>query len=291
MKIALISDIHANLEALRATLDAIRAEEAERIVCLGDIVGYNTDAAACIALLRQAGAVCIAGNHDRAVAGIIGTDGFSGPAARAVAWTKARLDDESRAFLSALPLTAVVETGGIEASGGGGTLVAVHGALHPEVGKDLVRLDDDGKRALSLQALAAHPSGARICAFGHTHRAGLWEWRDGAVHPLPLDIGAGNGAELRADGLYLLNPGTVGEPRGTDSRACFACFDTASRQVTLHRVAYARRAALSKTRRAGLAPRFAAVPAPLRLQLIEILRVLGVYEWVKRALPRREPSI
>lgn len=277
MKIALISDIHANLEALQATLDAIRAEGAERIVCLGDIVGYNTDFAACIALLRQAGAVCIAGNHDRAVTGAIGTDGFSGPAARSVAWTKARLDEDSRAFLTALPLTADVD----------GTLVAVHGALHPEVGKELVRLDEDGKRALSLQALAAHPSGARICAFGHTHRAGLWEWRNDAVHPLPLD----GGAELRTDGLYLLNPGTVGEPRGADTRACFACFDTASRRVTLHRVAYARRAAQSKTRRAGLAPRFAAVPAPVRLGLIGILRVLGVYERVKHALPRHVPSI
>ena len=277
MKIALISDIHANLEALQATLDAIRAEGAERIVCLGDIVGYNTDFAACIALLRRAGAICIAGNHDRAVTGAIGTEGFSGPAARAVAWTRARLDEDSRGFLAALPLTTEID----------GTLVAVHGALHPEVGKELVRLDDDGKRALSLQALGVHPSGARICAFGHTHRAGLWEWRDGAVHALPLD----GGAALRADGFYLLNPGTVGEPRGADADACFACFDTTSRRVTLHRITYARRATLSKTRRAGLAPRFAAVPAPLRLKLIEILRLLGVYEWLKRARPGRVSSI
>lgn len=99
------------------------------------------------------------------------------------------------------------------------------------------------------------------------------------------------GAELQADGLYLLNPGTVGEPRGADARACFACYDTVSRRVTLHRVAYARRAALAKTRRAGLAPRFAAVPAPLRMKSIEILRRLGVYEWLKRVLPRRVPSM
>ncbi|MFP5514961.1 MAG: metallophosphoesterase family protein [Alphaproteobacteria bacterium] len=277
MKIALISDIHANLEALQATLDAIRAEGVERIVCLGDIVGYNTDAAACVALLRQAGAVCIAGNHDRAVTGAIGTGGFSGPAARAVAWTRQRLDEDSRAFLSDLPLTAVVD----------GALIAVHGALHPEEGKELVRLDDDDKRALSLQALAGHPSGARICAFGHTHRAGLWEWRHGSVRPVPLD----GGATLQPDAVYLLNPGTVGEPRGTDQRACFACFDSDAGHVTLHRVAYARRATLAKTRRAGLAPRFAAVPAPLRMKLIGILRTLGVYEWVKRTLPSRVPSI
>lgn len=277
MKIALISDIHANLEALQATLDAIRAEGVERIVCLGDIVGYNTDAAACIALLRQAGAVCIAGNHDRAVTGAIGTEGFSGPAARAVDWTRRRLDEESRAFLSGLPLTAVVD----------GALVAVHGALHPDEGKELVRLDDDTKRALSLQALAGHASGVRVCAFGHTHRAGLWEWRDGTMRSKPLD----GGATLRPDAVYLLNPGTVGEPRGTDQRACFACFDSDAGRVTLHRAAYARRATLAKTRRAGLAPRFAAVPAPLRMKLIGILRTLGVYEWVKRTLPSRVSSI
>ncbi|WP_372399234.1 metallophosphoesterase family protein [Azospirillum sp. HJ39] len=277
MRIALISDIHANLEALRATLDAIAAQGVDRIVCLGDIVGYNTDAAACIALLRQAGAVCIAGNHDRAVSGAIDTAGFSGPAARAVAWTRSRLDEDSLAFLSALPLTAAVD----------GALVAVHGALHPKKGQELVRLDDDTKRALSLRALGSHPSGAQVCAFGHTHRAGLWEWRDGAVHRIPLD----GGAVLRPDGLYLLNPGTVGEPRGADSRASFACFDTDARQVALHRVSYPRRTALAKTRRAGLAPRFAAVPAPLRMRLIGILRTLGLYDWLKHILQSRASSI
>ncbi|PWC39187.1 metallophosphoesterase family protein [Azospirillum sp. TSO35-2] len=278
MRIALISDIHASREALRATLDAIAALGADRVVCLGDIVGYNTDAAACVALLREADAVCIAGNHDRAVIGAIGTEGFSGPAARAVAWTRHRLDEDTRAFLSGLPLKTVVD----------GALVAVHGALHPEDGCELVRLDDDAKRALSLRALAAHPSGARICAFGHTHRAGLWEWRDGTVRPVPLEDGPGKpGATLRPDAHYLLNPGTVGEPRGADSRASFACFDTESRRVTVHRVAYARRTTLAKTRRAGLAPRFAAVPAPLRLRLIGILRALHLYEPLKRALPRR----
>ncbi|MBP2299067.1 metallophosphoesterase family protein [Azospirillum picis] len=277
MKIALISDIHANLEALGATLDAITAEGADRIVCLGDIVGYNTDAAACTALLRRAGVICIAGNHDRAVTGAIGTTGFSGPAARAVEWTRRRLDDETRGFLAALPLTAVVD----------GVLVAVHGALHPEAGKELVRLDDDAKRMLSLKALAAHPSGARLCAFGHTHRAGLWELHVGTLRAVPID----GGADLRADAHYLLNPGTVGEPRGSDSRASFACLDTIHHRITFHRVAYARRAALAKTRKAGLAPRFAAVPAPVRMRLIEILRILGVYERLKRILPRRASAL
>lgn len=276
MKIALISDIHANAEALRATLDAIAAEGADRIVCLGDIVGYNTDVAACVALLREVGAVCVAGNHDRAAVGAIGTEGFSGPAARAIAWTRPRLDAESRAFLSALPLKAEV----------GGALVAVHGALHPEQGCELVRLDDDGKRGLSLDALGGHPSGARVCAFGHTHRAGVWERVGTTIRKLEGDTVA-----LNPDALHLVNPGTVGEPRGADSRASFAILDTGRREVAFRRVAYDRRSALAKTRRAGLAPRFAGVPAPVRMRLIGLLRAVGVYEWLKRALPRRTSAI
>ena len=89
--IAIISDIHANLEALEAVLREIRAERIGTIVCLGDIVGYNADPAACIGLLRDAGAICVAGNHDRAVTGQITTEGFNPLAARAVDWTRSRL--------------------------------------------------------------------------------------------------------------------------------------------------------------------------------------------------------
>lgn len=275
MRVALVSDIHANREALQAVLGAVAAQGVDRIVCLGDVVGYNTDAAPCVAMLREAGAFCIAGNHDRAVIGAIGTDGFSEPAKRAVAWTRRRLDAESAAFLSGLPLKAALD----------GVVVAVHGALHPDEGCELVRLDDDRKRGLSFDALAAHPSGARVCAFGHTHRAGVWERFEGVIRPLEGDT-----VTLRPGALYLVNPGTVGEPRGTDCRASFLVLDDTRNNIAFHRVAYERRATLAKTRRAGLAPRFAGVPAPLRRGLIGILRTLGLYEWLKRRLSAR-PSV
>ena len=92
MKLAIISDIHANLEALRAVSAEISAHAVDGVVCLGDIVGYNTNPTECIALIRQVDALCIGGNHDRAVTGQITTDGFSHTAARAVAWTRARLE-------------------------------------------------------------------------------------------------------------------------------------------------------------------------------------------------------
>src|SRR5262245_47665355 len=154
MKLAIISDVHANAEALRATLAKISTLAVNRIVCLGDIVGYNAEPATCITLLRQAGALCVAGNHDRAVTGQITTEGFSHTAARAVAWTRQRLDAEALDYLAGLPLTFSMP----------GQLVAVHGALHPEHGCETVRLDTDEARDLSFAALMRHPSGAPICA-------------------------------------------------------------------------------------------------------------------------------
>ncbi|HSV77825.1 MAG TPA: metallophosphoesterase family protein [Ramlibacter sp.] len=265
MKIAVISDIHANAQALRAVLDAIALEGVDRIVCLGDVTGYNTDADRCVALLREAGALCIAGNHDRAVLGAIGTDGFTEQARRAVAWTEVRLGDTTRAFLQALPLKLAVD----------GTLVAVHGALHPDVGCELVRLDDDRKRALSFDALAVHPSGARVCAFGHTHRPGAWE-RDGAGMRFCGD----QAVTLRPDAFYLVNPGSVGESRTDDERASFLVLDTVAAGVRFHRVAYDRQAVRAKTRKAGLGPRLGWIPPPLRVRLIEALRRIGLYERV-----------
>lgn len=267
MTIAVVSDIHANAPALAAVLDAIAAEQVDRIVCLGDVAGYHTEPGRCVGLLRQAGALCIAGNHDRAVIGAIGTDGFSDQARRAVAWTQGRLDEDTQAFLAGLPLKTAID----------GVLVAVHGALHPEVGCELVRLDDDRKRALSFDALAAHPSGARVCAFGHTHRPGVWERHGGAIRCLE-----GETVALRPDALYLVNPGSVGEPRGDDPRASFLLFDPVAASVRFRRVAYDRRPVLAGTRAAGLLPpqRLAWLPAPLRTGLIGLLRQTGAYDHV-----------
>lgn len=251
--IAVISDIHANLEALEATLAAIRAERVGRILCLGDIVGYNADPAACIRLLREAGAICVAGNHDRAVTGQITTEGFNPLATRAVEWTRMQLGDGDLGWLSRLPLKLDLA----ETEGPG--MVAVHGALHPETGCELVRLDNDDRRALSFAALQAHPSGARICAFGHTHRVGIFEKQEGAV-----TAHQGDSATIRDGALYLVNPGTVGQPRTSDRRASFMLIDPAARTIRVRRVPYDYGRLMAKTRKAGLAARLSRVPEPLR---------------------------
>jgi predicted phosphodiesterase len=241
VRLALIADIHANLEALRTTLADIALRPVDRIVCLGDIVGYNRDAAECIALIRSADCLCVAGNHDLAVGGKITTRDFSNVAARAAAWTRQQLTQDDRDFLASLPLKATVDD----------QLIAVHGALHPDTGCESVRLDNDKRRMLSFQALMAHPSGARICAFGHTHHAGVYELRDGFVVTY-----AGEEVQLRDDAYYLINPGTVGEPRTADRRATYMILDLARRTVTTRYLDYDASLTVAAVPNAGLASRF-----------------------------------
>jgi predicted phosphodiesterase len=265
MRTAIISDIHSNLEALEATLQDIAARHVERVLCLGDVVGYGANPIECIHLLRKHDVLCVAGNHDRAVAQQISTADFGYTAARAVVWTRRRLDADALAYLSGLPTDLTIPD----------TLVAVHGALHPETGRETVRLDTDERRRLSLDALAEHPSGVRICAFGHTHRLGVYELRDDSLRRL-----AGGRISLRPDGRYLINPGSVGQPRTSDRRATYLVLDSARSELTSHRVAYDTTIPSAKTRQAGLVPFWTALPRPV------IDTVMRLPEPVRRSLRR-----
>lgn len=267
MRLAIISDVHSNLEALRATLDDISMQEADRILCLGDIVGYNTDPAECIALLQECGAVCVAGNHDRAVCGQIPTDDFGFVGSRAILWTRRQLDPGALSFLAGLPLKTKI----------GNEVIAVHGALHPEEGCETVRLDNDERRRESFEALMNHPSGIRICAFGHTHHLGVFDWQDSSPRQL-----LGNEIDLRAEAYYHINPGSVGESRTSDPRATYLVLDTSRHAIKVRRVEYDWSVSLAKKRRAGLLPPLSSLPGPLRTALKRYLVSLGLYDAVKR---------
>jgi predicted phosphodiesterase len=272
MRVAVLSDVHANLEALRATLRDVLAQDVDRIVCLGDVVGYNTDPAECIAALREHDPLWIAGNHDRAVTGQIGTEGFSDTACRAISWTRERLGADVVEFLAGLPLKASIPN----------HLVAVHGALHPETGCEIVRINSDERRRLSFEALVAHPSRARICAFGHTHRVEIFELRAGLVRAR-----TGDEVSLCDDAYYLINPGTVGEPRTGERRATYLVLDLGRRVLKVRRVAYDASRAFAKTRKAGLSAPFSFLPIPVRNSLSRGARTLGVYDLVKRMVGSR----
>jgi predicted phosphodiesterase len=268
MKLAIISDIHANLEALQATLQDISAQAVDRIVCLGDIVGYNANPAACISLLRESDVLCIAGNHDRAVTGHITTEGFSHAAARAVAWTRGQLSADAIAFLAGLPLKLRIDN----------HLVMVHGALHPQFGCEQVRLVNDDLRRLSFEALATDPSGAHVCAFGNTHRLGIFELRNDEIRAR-----TGDEVFLREEAYYLINPGTVGRPLTADLRATYFLFDVARHVIAVQRVAYDASASRAKSRAAGLLDRSSFLPSGIRTPIKWGAKALGVYDWMKRS--------
>ena len=249
MKLAVLSEIYANVEALQATLDAIAAHGVDRIVCLGDIVGHNTRPRECIALLRESGATCVAGSYDRAVARQIKTETFSWPEARAIAWTREHLRKRDIAFLKSLPLKANIDN----------KLLAVHGALHLDAGCELARLDTDARLALSMAALISHPSRARICAFGNTGAVAIYERRSGKTVAVPEDD-----IELRHDAYYLINPGTVGAPRGADPHATYMLLDLAQRTISARRIGYDVKIPLAPGDEADLAPRGALLSGPLR---------------------------
>ncbi len=246
MKYAVISDVHSNLEALTSVLRKIDQLNVDAVVCLGDIVGYHADPNRCIELLRDAGVICIAGNHDRAALGQKDTLKFGARARRVIDWTKTVLDDKSREFLAALPLSRLVSTKARE-DAAFDAFFCVHGALHP-VPNDDIHLSSAAKVELSLDQLATGQFGSRLCFFGHTHHAivhaQLGTWRVSRSPDPQLMDGR--------HGFYLVNPGSVGEPRDGDGRAGFLTFDSHTGIVAFHRVTYNVLACWAKVEAAGL---------------------------------------
>lgn len=258
MRYAVLADVHANLEALDAVLAAASAAGADRLVCAGDLVGYHADPDACVARLREAGAVCVAGNHDRVAAGLGEPRDFGAVARRAALWTRAHLSPSSRAFLAGLPVHRVVD----------GRFLLVHGALHPAPNADL-HLSSHARAARSIQALEDGPWGVRLAFFGHTHRPVVHEARGRSLSttgPRPPEGSMAEQSVQLGGAWYLINPGSVGQPRDGDPRASFLLFDAepvraggAGGAVSFRRVPFDREACLAKADRAGLR----AAPGPL----------------------------
>jgi diadenosine tetraphosphatase ApaH/serine/threonine PP2A family protein phosphatase len=146
------------------------------------------------------------------------------------------LTTENRDYLATLPLSAVV----------GQAFLCVHGALHPEP-NPILHLSNAARIELSFERLRSGAFGPRVCFFGHTHRAVAYAHDGRAIH-----TSTAAEIELHPAGSYLINPGSVGQPRDGDARASFALFDTAERTVHFHRVEFDARPSLERARRAGL---------------------------------------
>lgn len=221
MRILILSDLHSNATALDAVLDAAK-NRWESSVCLGDVVGYGPDPNYVTERLREMGTKTIRGNHDKAVTGLMATEDFNPVAKAAVDWTRAELKPEHMAWLAGLP-KGPVEVDGIQ---------LVHGALQ----------DEDEYVFTPEQALdGLLDSEAVVTFFGHTHHQGGFAYLDARLEVLQIRPRAGeNFAALRIEPprRYLLNPGSIGQPRDTDPRAGFAIADLEHGVVEFWRVPY-----------------------------------------------------
>jgi len=234
VRYAVFSDVHANMEAFEAVLADAGRRSPDAYVCLGDIVGYGPDPNECVARVRGLGAIAIAGNHDRAAAGLFETAAFSPLARAAIEWTARVLTAEHRAFLAALPER-------LESP----AFLGVHGSPRDPVEEYILTLP----QALAIFA----ESEFRVCLVGHTHIPGLFvRSRDGHVYA--PDLAPDALVRLAAASRYIVNAGSVGQPRDGDPRAAYLMYDGGGRGVTLHRVEYAVAATQAKMRARGLPP-------------------------------------
>ena len=230
MKALILSDIHSNLEALESIIDDANGNGGfDELWALGDLVGYGPDPAACIDLLRQHGARCVAGNHDLAVSGMMGVERFNEYAAAAARWTIGQLGKTDVEYLRALPLR-------LEMHG----FTAVHGSPRDPVWEYVVN---------SVAALAAFEDiGTPSCLVGHSHVPFICRLENGA----PAFRLATTGPVQLGDGRAIINPGSVGQPRDGDPRASYAVYDSDAGTITHYRVEYDIVATQRKMRERGL---------------------------------------
>ncbi|HLF71630.1 MAG TPA: metallophosphoesterase family protein [Dehalococcoidia bacterium] len=229
MRIVVVADVHANLDAFEAVLRHAAAGGAiDRVWSLGDLVGYGAQPSTCIARLREFEHVELAGNHDLAAAGEIGLAEFNTYAADAALWTASQLDDDEKAWIRGLPRVVIEQN-----------VTLVHGSLRDPVWEYLLS-ESEAEAHLALQTT---PYGL----VGHTHFPAVIYEGDAAMRRI-LD---GREVALEAE-RFVANPGSVGQPRDGDYRAAYAVLDTEARRFVFDRVDYDVAAARAKIVAAGL---------------------------------------
>lgn len=236
MRYLIISDLHANMEALEAVLATTEGEYAE-VICCGDLVGYGPDPDPVVDWVRTHVSVVVRGNHDRVCSGIEDAEQFNESARMAAYWTRGHLKPENLQYLRDLP------PGPLEISD---RYEILHGSLRDE--DEYVTTSWEAAESFDL---LRHP----LAFFGHTHQqGGFFRFPDRPVESIGIAVGRGKNRrvlELHGNVTYYLNPGSVGQPRDGDNRAAFAFYDTTG-FVEYGRVAYDITTTMNKIRQAGL---------------------------------------
>jgi len=231
MTYGLISDIHANLEALEAVLKALG--RVDGFLCMGDIVGYGADPGPCLETIRRLPRlVCVAGNHDLAAIGSYHLDLFNPVARDAIKWTAQQLTPDDRSYLGSLPLTAHAD----------GALI-VHGSLPDEM--DYITTPDEAR--LCFDAMPGD-----LAFVGHTHITEYYQTRGGSRFPQQVSLWSGGTVDLNEGVRYIVNQGAVGQPRDGNPAASFGVWRVEDRAVEVRRVSYDIDAAQDKMVKAGL---------------------------------------
>lgn len=230
MRYGLISDIHGNLEALTAVLSEIDKLHVDTILCLGDVVGYGPNPNECVELVRERAAVCLIGNHDEASLGRVDLEFFNYIAREAIEWTMRELNQESSAYLRSLPYTHEFEN-----------VLIVHASPdEPRRWNYIISLED------AEQSFAAFEQ--QMCFIGHSHT------------PWVIDLPPSGRMQVRQEyptsfedrHRYLINVGSVGQPRDRNPFAAFGILDTQKKEYALKRTAYEVAKTQKKIRAQGL---------------------------------------
>lgn len=230
MKFGILADIHGNIEALDAVVRLLRDRGATGFICCGDIVGYGADPNLCVETVRRLRCTCVAGNHDYGAVGKVPIGRFNSAATQALLWTRTQLTESNRLYLDSLPLA--VEKG---------SLRIVHSS--PSV-------PDAWEYILTVPEAAAEMERCEggVCVVGHSHQPLAVERLPGK----PGRLVRRDNFAIRPYAKYLINAGSVGQPRDGDPRACCLLYDDEAQEMTYLRIPYDIPAAAAKIRGAGL---------------------------------------
>ena len=233
---ALFADIHSNLEAFQAVREEFKKEKIDEYVCLGDIVGYSANPNECLNLTRELNPLTIiAGNHDWASVGKTGIDYFHSLAKEAILWTQKELTEENKNFLQNLPLTKEFDD-----------FIIVHGSLYAPQEWHYIFTLQDAKRNFDYQK-------KRICFIAHSHQPFIISQdKNGNCEGIK-----GTKVSLKDNYKYLINIGSVGQPRDGNPKASYCLYDRDKNEIEIKRISYEIKKVQDKIIAAGLPQRLA----------------------------------
>lgn len=230
MRYGIFSDVHANLEALKAVISAYQKEDIDIYLCGGDVIGYGADPNECVELVKKTAMITVAGNHDWAGVDLFPVDYFNPYAKQAILWTKRNLTEQSRYFLESLKLVYKNED-----------LTLVHGTLDNPIEFNYI-LDDYTAR-LTFQLMETP-----LCFIGHSHVTGIFiQEQDQRIYYQQISY-----LKLKDKFKYIINVGSVGQPRDGNPYSAYCVYDTDKKEIFIKRTNYDIQTAYTKILNAGL---------------------------------------